>query len=199
VNPLPIEGLVKTVPASQVERETSYGWVVVGSYQDTISKRHDELADAPAGTFGHGIYTDHNGHSQCVPNGKMLVPRYFAETLTYFVLRKDTESAITALREQLDKAAVDASKAKNDAQKEYGVLLKSFEEMKSNLQKTEAALQKALKDNETAAKMSSQEVEESFRKKVGDLERDRDRLKREMEELRRRHGVRVVDMSEDAE
>lgn len=189
MNALPIEGLVKTVPASKVEHETACGWVVVGSYQDTITNRFDELGDAPHGSEpSYEYYTNSIGLQQRVPTGKMIVPRYFAETLTYFVLRKDTESVIADLKEQVSKANAATSDVKN-----------TLKETKDALCKAKDDLKKAVGDAENAAKISPKEVEDIFRKKIADLEQDKARLRRDMEELRRCFGVRVVDMSEDAD
>ena len=103
VTPHLIEGFVKTVRASEVETWAGYGWVVVGTYQDTILKMVTELVDSPLGSSIHSgqSYQDANGLWQSVPMGKVAVIKQLPETVTFFVLQKDTESALADMSAKL--------------------------------------------------------------------------------------------------
>lgn len=212
MNPHRVEGVIKTVKPCDVESWTGRGWVVVGSYQDTLMRVIPELVDLMPGQTCHAgaSYMDANGLWQVVPMGKTAVNRFIPENVTYFVLQKDPESVIGDLAKQIadrDKklASIEdewkkklAESQKEDAKK-YVSLVEKYVSLVEDHKLATALLKKGLKEAEEALKvaMSGAEVE-SLKKVVKTLKSECDRLQKELEDSRReRFGVRTVDLSDD--
>ena len=200
-----IEGFVKTVRASEVETWAGYGWVVVGTYQDTILKMVTELVDSPLGSSIHSgqSYQDANGLWQSVPMGKVAVIKQLPETVTFFVLQKDTESALAdmsaklkASNEVLNAKLAEAAKKitelrdmydkkEMEKEKEYRT---ATDLLKKSVKETEAALNQALSGREM----------EILNKQIKRLEADLAQAQKDLDEAQQeRFGVRRVDLTED--
>ena len=187
MTPNRLEGIVKTVRPSEVEMYTGSGWAVVGTFQDTLTRTVEELGDnAP-------FYTDSKGNCQPVPYGKTVIYRQVSETLTFFVLQKDSENVLSELRAKLDQAneTLDTARA----------------EHKRQLYETRLEYEKAITRLEESLKNATNGIEEEkLRKKIKELEvecadhvKSINQIKKDLDEARRESGVRRVDFTEDVE
>jgi len=201
MTPNRIEGLVKTVRAHEVELCTCAGWVVVGTFQDTIMRMLEELGDLPMGSYcvSGQYYTDAKGLYQPVPTGKTIIYKQVPETVTFFVLQRDTESALVDLNARLDLANKTIADAKAELQKK-------LDAMKAEYEKATDLLKKGLKEAEEALKHATSGTEqEKLQKRIKALEDERDQLGGTIEQLkkdldesqRERFGVRRLDLTED--
>jgi predicted RNase H-like nuclease (RuvC/YqgF family) len=212
VIPHRIEGLVKTVRAFEVETWTDGGWVVVGSYQDTITKTVPELADSGLGvaTYSGMNYQDANGLWQPIPAGKTVIYKHVLESVTFFVLQKDTESALAEMSARLKAseskfAEIKQVYEKKNAETEKDYKTKNAETEKEYKTATDL-LKKSLKEAEEALKNATSGKEtDMLNKQIKKLEADLDQARKDIEEAKRdldearqeRFGVRRVDLTED--
>jgi hypothetical protein len=195
-----IDGLVKTVRASEVERWSQEGWVVVGSYQDTLLTMVRELADMPIGSQVHNRsdngWTDAQGHWQAIPLGKTVVCKYIPETITFFVLRKNSEGALAELSKNLELAKSELETAKADHDKKIAVMqadwLADLDLRHKKHKESEGSLEKRLKETEDALKNATSDKKmEILNKRIQELEADFEKAQQE------HFGVRRVDLTED--
>jgi hypothetical protein len=202
-----IDGLVKTVRASEVERWSQEGWVVVGSYQDTLLTTIQELADMPIGSQIHNRsdngWTDAQGHWQPIPLGKTVVYKHIPETITFFVLQKNSEGALAELSKSLELAKSELETAKADHDKKIAVMQadwrENFDLSRRIFKESEDTLEKKLKETEDALKdATSDKKTEILNKRIQKLEADLEKAQRALETAQQEHfGVRRVDLTED--
>jgi len=138
------DGILKTIDGSMLEQYTSQGYRVIGSYQDTIAKRFAELIDAPPNSYGHGYqdacyYTDESGARWPVPPGKTIATRFVSESKTFFVVRRNEESALAELRKNVE--ALSQSEAASRAKAE--AVTKEHEKTKAELSAARSDLERS--------------------------------------------------------
>lgn len=206
MNECRLEGFLKVIRAVEVDSLTSQGWVVVGSFQDTLIKTVQELENL---VLGSHIYNSQinatnwqnpaTGLLERVPVGKTVVYKQIPEAVTYFVLQKDDKSALAEVGQKLELTLKVLERERMGSDKKIAAV-------KTECDSATALLKKGLKETEEALKIatSGKETEaltKQIKKLEADLEmskKDVENAKRDLETARQEHyGVRRVDLTED--